>query len=208
MQSNSLSIQDQLTEQCEQQGTSLIFLAPASDFEASILGVLRNEAGGHQTVYSRRGVLGAMMAPFKHPDGTTEPGMDAEEAAEFYDFNTAGAYVQDGPVFVSDGIDDPEVPCAPGELRNWLEYLGDDGEPLMLLDPKFDSALVGSCEGICSEPGVLYSLAELRAVLQADEKSAIDLELALKQLIDSVPKGPGKPKWLAGDFNQFQKCTE
>lgn len=203
MQPTPLSIQDHLTIQCEQLDLNLVFLAPASDYEASILGVIRNADGTHQVVYSRRGVLGSMMAPVQMTDGTIEPGMDSDEAAEFYDFNTAGAYVAGGPVFSSDGIDDPEITCAPGELREWLEARSDDGDTITLLEPEFDPAIIGCCEGICAEAGALYSLDILRKLISEKNCSSKNTDTELAALLKQYPHGPGSPKWLATDLGQF-----
>lgn len=71
---------DELTAQY---GDDLLFLDPAEAFDGAILGVASRCGMGYVVLYDRAEVINAMMLE----------GLDREEAEEFFEFNTAGAYV-------------------------------------------------------------------------------------------------------------------
>lgn len=88
-----------LREQClEQVGDdeSVVFLEPES-CDMAILGVAREFGRPPRIAYS----VSRLLAVFR------SDGMDHEEAREYFEFNTAGAYLgEHTPVFVEDGDGD------------------------------------------------------------------------------------------------------
>lgn len=73
----------------------LVFLEP-DYFDEAIIGVAQNAAGLFAVAYSEPTILRLLQ---KHED------MDADEAVEWYSFNTAQAYIGEGsPLFVDDEI--------------------------------------------------------------------------------------------------------
>ena len=70
-------------EIAEQYGEELLFLDPPEDFDRCILGVASRCGMEPVVVYDREEVINSLMLG----------GMDREEAEEWFEFNTAGAYV-------------------------------------------------------------------------------------------------------------------
>jgi hypothetical protein len=78
----------------------MLFLEPREYMDHAIVGVATRAGGLEVLAYDKEKVLEALMA-----DGE----MNYEEALEYFDFNTAGAWVgEDTPVFIDAG---------------WVEYL-------------------------------------------------------------------------------------
>lgn len=75
-----MSIREQLAEQY---GEELLFLDPPEDFDRCILGVVYRCGMEPVVAYDEEQVLAALVLG----------GMDAEEAQEWFSFNTAGAYM-------------------------------------------------------------------------------------------------------------------
>jgi len=71
---------DQLADQY---GSDLLFLDPPEDFDKCILGVVYRCGFEPVVCYDREKVIDSLMLG----------GMDLDEAIEWFEFNTAGAYV-------------------------------------------------------------------------------------------------------------------
>lgn len=54
-----------------------------------------------RAVYSREKIIETLM------EADPASGMTYEEAEEFFEFNVAGAYIPDGPVYVETGLKKP-----------------------------------------------------------------------------------------------------
>lgn len=67
----------------EQYDTGLLFLDPSGVFDPCVVGVAYRCGMEPVVVYDREAVIGALM----------QDGLDRESAEEFFEFNTAGAYV-------------------------------------------------------------------------------------------------------------------
>lgn len=67
----------------EQYDEGLLFLDPPESFDSCILGVVFRCGFDPVVCYDQQAVIEALMLG----------GMDMEEAVEWFDFNTAGAYV-------------------------------------------------------------------------------------------------------------------
>jgi len=88
------------------EGTEALFLEPRSTFDRAIVGIA-SRINLMVVAYDRELVIKAMM---------DDNGMDRDEAVEFYEFNTAGAWLGEGtPVFIetfrgddADGEGNPE----------------------------------------------------------------------------------------------------
>lgn len=76
----STDIRSQLAEQ---HGEDLLFLDPPESFDRCILGVVYRCGMEPVVCYDQDEVISSLMLG----------GMDMEEAVEWFDFNTAGAYV-------------------------------------------------------------------------------------------------------------------
>lgn len=70
-------------EIAEQYGEELLFLDPPEDFDCCILGVAFRCGMEPVVLYDKQEVVNSLMLG----------GMDLEEALEWFEFNTAGAYV-------------------------------------------------------------------------------------------------------------------
>ena len=83
----------------------MLFLEPRDIMDDAIIGVATRAGGMEALAYDRGMVLIALMA-----DGE----MDYDEAVEFFEFNTASAWVGEGtPIFID---------------SNWQDYLENDNE--------------------------------------------------------------------------------
>jgi hypothetical protein len=82
-----MSIRDRIAEFDEE----LILLEP-STFDSAIVGVAERAGGLCAVCYDREKCIGVLMA---------DNGWDREDAEEFFEFNTVGAYVgEKTPIFV------------------------------------------------------------------------------------------------------------
>jgi hypothetical protein len=74
------------------EGTEALFLEPRSTFDRAIIG-LAERINMMVVAYDRQLTIQAMV---------DVDGMDLDEATEFFEFNTAGAWVGEGtPIFIS-----------------------------------------------------------------------------------------------------------
>lgn len=81
---------DELEMQLE--GSEALFLEPRAVFDVAVIGIAERVDGLCVVAYDSARVLQALM---------DQNGWDEDEAREWYDFNTAGAYVGPGtPVFL------------------------------------------------------------------------------------------------------------
>ena len=94
---NGSTPRERLTRYAEERDIALIFFEPPAHFDDAIIGLVH---GFHQepaVLYDQQKVLAAMVAD----------GMTADEAAEWFDFNTIGAYVGEAtPRFLLRGTED------------------------------------------------------------------------------------------------------
>ena len=96
--SDGFGLRMQLSRWAEEHETDLIFLDPPEQFDHAIVGIVYGFGQEPAVLYDEGKVIASMMAG----------GMTEEDAQEYFDFNTAGAYLGDAtPRFLLPKIEDP-----------------------------------------------------------------------------------------------------
>ena len=158
-------------------------------YDRAIIGVtLSPRYETPRVVYSRDLIIRALCHG--------KDGMEQDEAYEWFDFNTAGAYIDGGPLFAYHPGTSEETEFVAGDvypegfetLKEMLEQFEDDGAlPFFGDGEKFHDAIIGLSEGICSiDAHLLYSAKKcLEIILTGQKCSDEEANTILHEMVSS-----------------------